>query len=161
MKVEYSFKLGKLTEEAAKETCTWKYESPYEVYSSWSWEEMIEKGEPMTNPLERDKNFLGLYDQNHQILGFAGFSYPKENTTRIGLGLKPDICGKGIGEYFVNLIINESKKRCSSGNIDLEVLTWNKRAYKVYRKCGFKTVETYIRKTPTGNSKFHRMEYKL
>lgn len=152
-------KLEVLTENDAKETSTWQYESPYDVYSSWSWEKMLEENEPMTIPDERSKNHLGLFDKENNLLGFVAFSYPEANVTRIGLGLKPNVCGKGLGEAFARLIIEEAKKRNPLSTIDLEVLTWNKRAFKVYQRSGFQLVETYTRKTPTGLGEFHRMVY--
>lgn len=152
-------KLEPLTEEGAKETCKWQYNPPYEVYSSWSWEKMLKENEPMTDSELREKDYLGLYDEEKNILGFVVFSNPKKGVTRLGLGLKPELCGIGLGERFVELIIEESKLRNPSNIIDLEVLSWNKRAYKVYENVGFKKVDTYKRQTPTGESEFNRMEY--
>ena len=37
-------KQTELTEEFAKQICTWCYEAPYDLYNLSSWEEMCEEG---------------------------------------------------------------------------------------------------------------------
>ncbi|MTI65358.1 MAG: GNAT family N-acetyltransferase [Firmicutes bacterium] len=152
-------KLGELSKENVKEICTWNYSAPYDVYNWPDWDEM-DKSEPSLDNKKRKKMFYSILDDK-DFIGFVELNYPKEGLTRIGLGLRPDYCSKGIGKEVVDLIINKLKSKHPENKIDLEVLTWNKRALKVYKRTGFKIVETYERKTPTGIGKFHRMEYKI
>lgn len=159
MIVRENLVLGQLSELDAKEISTWKYNSPYDVYNSCSWEKLVEFNNPITDSKLRQERYLGLFDISKSIVGIAVFNKPEDNITRIGLGLKPDICGRGLGEQFLKLIIQEAKRRNPENIIDLEVLTWNKRAIKVYEKSGFQIIETYVRKTPTGEGEFHKMKY--
>jgi len=154
-------RFGSLTEENVKEMCTWEYENLYDLYNLGSWDVLVkEADESIVDPIKRDENFLGFFDINDKLLGFVEFSYPKEGITRLGLGLNPESCGKSLGILFMGMIIDEVKKRNPENKIDLEVLTWNKRAFKVYQRSGFEIVETYERKTPSGIGEFHRMVYK-
>lgn len=160
MEQSINISLGSLSEENAKEICRWKYKPPYDVYNWWSWDKLIQLNEPITDPIKRQKDFLGVFTSDNKFIGFAVFSNPTKGVTRLGLGLKPNMCGKGLGKALMSLILEEVKKRYPDNKIDLEVLTWNKRAYKTYLESGFEVVETYERKTPTGKAEFHRMVYK-
>lgn len=148
--------LEKLTTENAKEICTWAYTSPYDVFNWPCWEETIKAGEALADEEKREKNFCGVFDENDDFCGFVEFILTS-NGIRLSLGLKPTLCGKGIGQKLMEIVIDEARKRTSSGEIDLEVLSWNERAFKTYLKSGFEVIDTYERKTPTGIATFHRM----
>ena len=60
------------------------------------------------------------------------------NKIFIGIGLKPEYCGKGNGNYFLVDSLKEIESRYPLKSIYLEVRSWNKRAIKVYEKVGFK-----------------------
>ena len=90
--------------------------------------------------------------------GFAQL-FPMEGVTRLGLGMRPDWCGLGMGKRFVQSIVAEARRRRPEDEIDLEVLAWNERAIRTYRNAGFQLTDTYERMTPTGKALFHCMVY--
>lgn len=154
----HNLHLSKLTENHAHEICSWKYTKPYHIYNFSSYEHALKENEEITDSDKRDKEFCGVFDDENNLCGFVHFN-KLDNFIRLGLGLKPELCGIGIGNELMKIVLEEAKKREPSCLIDLEVLTWNERAFKLYIKSGFETVETYERKTPTGKSEFHRMVY--
>ncbi|MNU08365.1 Acetyltransferase (GNAT) family protein [compost metagenome] len=64
-----------------------------------------------------------------------------------------------MGHLFMKAIVQAALARYPEREIDLEVLTWNQRAIRVYQKCGFTITDTYERRTPTGNKPFYCMVY--
>ncbi|MEC9488112.1 MAG: GNAT family protein [Halanaerobium sp.] len=153
--------LDEFTEELAREICSWRYAHPYDVYDWPSWEDLVAEEEDIVKDEVRKDEFRALFDREDNYCGFVHFDNIGESHIRIKLGLMPEMTGRGIGGHFLALITEEVKRRLPDGLVDLEVLTWNKRAIKVYERSGFKIVETYERKTPTGKAEFHRMELQL
>jgi ribosomal protein S18 acetylase RimI-like enzyme len=94
-----------------------------------------------------------------RLCGFAQL-FPLVGVTRLGLGLRPDLCGRGLGSAFSKLIAQEARTRRPANEIDLEVLVWNTRAIKAYERAGFHIADTYERGTPTGPDIFHCMVYR-
>lgn len=155
------FRVLPMTEEHAAEISTWQYDPPYNIYGWLPWDQMkaleIEFGDPQL----RSQQYVSIVSNQHEqlLVGFAQL-FPIEGVTRLGLGMRPSLCGKGYGLAFVSSIVNEARKRNPSHVIDLEVLTWNARAIRVYEKAGFVIDDTYERMTPEGTQLFHCMVYK-
>lgn len=147
-----------LTEEHGKEICTWAYLPPYSIYNWPSWEQLVKDEYEFADPLLRQNQYAAAVDEHHVLSGFVQF-FPIVGVTRLGLGLRPDLCSKGIGSLYVQLLVQEAKRRAPQNEIDLEVLTWNDRAIKTYHKAGFEITDTYKRMTPTGQAPFHCMVY--
>ncbi|GAK43329.1 hypothetical protein TCA2_5825 [Paenibacillus sp. TCA20] len=147
-----------MSEEHAAEICTWQYEPPYNIYGWLPWEQMkaleIEFGDPKL----RDTQYLSIVNDTGELYGFAQL-FPLAGVTRLGLGLRPDLCGQGLGAPFVSSIVQEAAARQPQNEIDLEVLTWNKRAIRTYEKAGFAIHDTYERLTPEGPKLFFCMVF--
>ena len=78
----------------------------------------------------------------------------------IGIGLKPSLCGKGIGGNVMKLLIGECNKRFPNYLVALEVRSFNKRAIRCYENIGFEINKKYTKVTLTGNAEFYLMDYK-
>ncbi|MBP1964050.1 GNAT family N-acetyltransferase [Paenibacillus aceris] len=142
------------------EVCTWKYPSPYELYNWPSWDIMLREQTEFADPHIRAQQYRAVVDEKGGLSGFVQF-FPMLGVTRLGLGLRPDLCGKGsgIGAQFVRLLTREAVRRAPGQEIDLEVLAWNKRAIRTYERAGFTITDTYVKWTPTGTAEFHCMVY--
>lgn len=77
----------------------------------------------------------------------------------IGLGLRPDLCGQGIGRDFVKLITEYTLNLYPDRSICMEVRTFNKRAVKCYEACGYKIVLQHYKETPRVSDEYFLMEY--
>lgn len=120
---------------------------------------MLSEQEEFADPKLREEQYRAVLDEEGVLWGFAQF-FPIVGVTRLGLGMRPDFCGLGYGIDFVRAIAAEAKRKAPSNEIDLEVLTWNIRAFRVYQKAGFVHTDTYDRMTPTGKASFYCMEWK-
>lgn len=148
-----------MTIDQAAEVCEWTYPTPYNIYGWLPFEQMQGLGIEFGDPDIRSQQYISIMDEQDRMWGFAQL-FPMEGVTRIGLGMRPDWCGLGMGKRFVKCIVDEAIRRQPSNEIDLEVLTWNKRAIRTYQQVGFQITDTYERMTKEGNAPFHCMVYK-
>lgn len=154
-----------MQEEQAREVCGWRYPAPYDVYNWSPWEELAARHEEFADPELRREQYAAVVDADKHLVGFAQWfplsGYDGGVILRLGLGLKPELCGqgRGLGEMFVRLLVEEAHRRSPGCQVDLEVLVWNDRAIRTYRNAGFAVTDTYVRGTPTGPAEFHCMVY--
>ena len=55
----------------------------------------------------------------------------------IGLGLRPALCGQGLGAGLCRMGLEFGRQRFGAERFRLSVAAFNKRAVKVYLRCGF------------------------
>ncbi len=151
-------KIGPLLPQHGQAICDWSYAPPYDLYRWPAWEDMQKDGIEFGDPVIRAAQYASVLDGDGALIGFAQF-FPMSGVTRLGLGLRPDLCGRGLGAGLAELIAKEAERRAPHDEIDLEVLSWNKRAIRAYEKAGFRITDTYARRTPTGYADFHCMVY--
>ncbi|ULO07472.1 GNAT family N-acetyltransferase [Paenibacillus sp. 19GGS1-52] len=142
----------------AKDICEWIYKPPYNIYGWMPWEQMQALNIEFGDPQLRQEQYVSVINDQEILCGFAQL-FPMEGVVRLGIGMRPDLCGHGLGHLFVGSIVEAALKRYPEREIDLEVLTWNQRAVLTYRKCGFTITDTYERRTPTGDKPFYCMVY--
>jgi ribosomal-protein-alanine N-acetyltransferase len=78
----------------------------------------------------------------------------------IGLAMRPDLTGKGLGLAFVEAGMAFARARYSPRRFTLDVALFNERARRVYERAGFKPVDTFTRHTRNGPVDFLAM-YRL
>ena len=146
-----------MNEEYARQITEWNYEVEYSDYNLPSYEECKNKKYGITRE-DRKDNYI-VYTINDEVVFYSNMKEMDNNKLYIGVGLKPEYCGKGLGNFFLNDSIIEMKKRYPERTLFLEVRSWNKRAIKSYEKLGFKITNTVISKDRLGNdTEFIEME---
>lgn len=129
-----------MSENFAKEILSWQYDIPYDFYNN----ELTD--ETMSEIL--NGTYVAIVDEDNQLVGYyctgissqvpAGKEYSAyiENMIDIGLGMKPNLTGKGNGESFFNWILQEIESTTRLP-LRLTVATFNNRAIKLYENAGF------------------------
>ncbi|WP_438348263.1 GNAT family N-acetyltransferase [Paenibacillus sp. FA6] len=140
----------------ARAISEWTYPTPYDIYGWMPWDQMEALGIEFGDPIIRKEQYASVTNAQGELCGFAQF-FPLEGVTRLGISMRPDLCGQGLGKVVVQSIVCEAVRRSPHDEIDLEVLTWNKRAIQVYLKAGFEITDTYERLTPDGMKPFFCM----
>lgn len=154
-----NLKVSSLSEDYARQLSNWQYNDIYSVYNYPSWDKMIENKWAITDKKKRFKQFMAVIDCSNNLCGYGRFvNY--NNFILLGLGLKPCLCGKNLGDLLVKLLVDECKKRYGDKDIILEVRSFNIRAIKCYLKNGFKKISFYKKNTLLGEEYFWRMKYK-
>ena len=148
-----------LTEAQARQICFWKYEGIYSIYNFPDWDTLNKQRWGITIEEKRKNEFTAVIDESNNLCGYIKFVENKDFVL-VGLGLKPSLCGQGLGNIIMELLKNECKKRYGNKRIALEVRSFNKRAIKCYERAGFKITDVYQKDTLIGSDEFIKMEHK-
>ncbi|QHE54395.1 GNAT family N-acetyltransferase [Pontibacillus sp. HMF3514] len=132
----------------------WHYEGEYAFYDISADEEDLEE---FLDPKQREDKSFSVY-KNGSVIGFFSFNQAEPNVVDIGLGLHPDLTGKGEGQLFLEQGIEYVKASFSPQKLTLSVATFNERAIKVYERVGFKKVQTFMQDTNGSTFEFVKME---
>lgn len=128
-----------MTDEHAIEILGWKYEKPYDFYNNvLSGEAIIDMTKDTYKAIVADDEVIGFYcvgedaqvPAGHQVMAY------KETCMDIGLGMRPDLTGKGLGTAFFQYILQDISK-VYKGKLRLTVADFNKRAIHLYEKFYF------------------------
>jgi len=122
----------------AKAISVWKYENEYAFYNN-------DEGD-----IEEfmDGTYYACTLENGELIGYfcfgKGAQIPtvEENvyddaSVDIGLGLRPDLCGKGMGLVFFSAGLEYAKAVLDITHFRLSVAAFNERAIKLYKNAGF------------------------
>jgi ribosomal-protein-alanine N-acetyltransferase len=153
-----TFRMTRLTEDYCQQICEWRYPAPFNIYNWPAWEQMMTHEMQFADQAIRESQFAAVIRSNDELIGYAQF-FPIVHVTRLGLGLRPDLCSQGLGVHFVQSVIHEAIRRTPHCEIDLEVHTWNVRAQKTYEKVGFIVADEYELTTVNGVERFYCMVY--
>ena len=134
-----------ITREDAAEICSWKYEGEYSVYNYSSFEVCQERGWDIADDDKRSRSYVAVYD-NGELYGFFNIMEGKD-CVELGVGTKPEMCGKHRGMEFMSLAVKTVKERHPGKKIILKVRPFNKRAIKCYESCGFTITGQYYEDT--------------
>ncbi len=138
----------------ARIIATWRYPDPYSFYDMESDRDDLEEFLDFQD-WDEDSNFAVLNVEG-ELVGFFTFTW-NDDTLILGLGLRPDMTGAGLGVLFVRTGLEYARVKFSPKELRLSVATFNKRAIRVYEKCGFKVSRTFMNSTNGGVYEFVEM----
>jgi RimJ/RimL family protein N-acetyltransferase len=135
----------------ARAVLEWHYEPPYDFYDMASdphdAAELFELPDPYRAVLEAG-----------DLIGFWYFM-PRADEVEVGLGLRPDLTGRGRGEAFSRAALEYAREQWSPRRFRLYVAAWNARAIRVYERLGFREVGRQTRSFElVGDHEFVEME---
>ncbi|CAG9623335.1 GNAT family N-acetyltransferase [Sutcliffiella rhizosphaerae] len=152
----YIFRM--MDDREAKQIANWQYEAPYSFYN---FKNDVEDLNELLDSSLRGNSYFSVYDQTEELIGFFCF-YQKENAIEIGLGLRPNYTGMGLGLEFLNAGLRFAISHFDSPEeIILAVATFNKRAIQLYERVGFIITGTEIIATNGAEYEFYRMSKKI
>lgn len=154
--------IRKMNFDEANKISKWIYQEPYSVYSNDGSDDCINEfleGEYFS-AIDQEDGLLGYYcfGESAQVSAGRQFGvYDDNSIIDIGLGMRPDLCGRGLGfdffSYGLEFAMSELNVRC----FRLTVADFNKRAIKLYEKIGFKKVNHFKRISEIGEMEFSIM----
>ena len=130
------------------ETLEWHYDPPYDFY------------DPADDPPLNPERFRVVCGEDGRVEAFWYFDHPAPGVVEIGIGLRPDLCGCGLGERFMRDELEYARGEWSPHTFRLYVASWNERAIRLYDRLGFREVgERHVRTFEKfGEHEFMRME---
>jgi [ribosomal protein S18]-alanine N-acetyltransferase len=142
------FTLKPITPRDARAISRWRYEGPYSVYD----------GDPTSvdSLLQPRLRYHSVFDESGDVVGYFCFGedaqvaagrqlgvYEREPALDVGLGMRPDLTGRGLGVEFVHAGLKFAREAYSPPAFRLTVATFNRRAIRVYEKAGFRLIKTF------------------
>jgi [ribosomal protein S18]-alanine N-acetyltransferase len=115
-----------------RELADWRYDPPYDFYNG--------DEDPVLNP----ERFFAARDESGELVGNYYFE-EKGDALEIGLGLRPDLTGRGLGLEFFQRGLAFGRRRYRPQRVILNVAAFNQRAIKVYERAGFRVTGRHVR----------------
>ena len=151
------YRFRQMEDEEAVEISGWHYEPPYDFYDATSDPDDLEE---LLDPKRRKDAYFSVFDRGGVLVGF--FQFEKEGkTVDVGLGMKPDLTGKGLGVGYLLAGLEFARRRFSPERFTLSVATFNERAILVYERAGFRRDTLYRHNTNGGRYLFLSMVKKV
>lgn len=129
----------KPTENDAKDIVTWKYEGIYSFYDN----DKTEGKKQWAANIHHEENTFVLYNEKNELIGNCCFDYD-ENQIMLGVQMRPDLTGKGMGTEIVKIILDFGREKFKFDEIRLYVAKFNKRAIRLYEKLKFEIIDEFI-----------------
>ncbi len=149
------YHIKKMSQDSAEAIAQqWQYPGEYAFYDMTADPEDYK--ELVTSEL-RQENYFEVLEKG-QLIGFFCIDLQEEQTCEFGLGLRPDLTGKGFGKVFLAEILQFIQEQYGIRNFKLAVATFNQRAIRLYEQTGFRSLEIYQQATNGGHYEFLRME---
>ena len=148
------FHFRPLTQAGAEAIAGWHYPEPFSFYD---WAEDPNDLAELLDPALRGEAYFAVEDAVRGLSGYFSFKPKEPESLGIGLGLRPDLTGQGLGAAFVCAGLEYARSRFAPTEFVLSVATFNKRAITVYERAGFTTARVYMHSTNGGEWEFVEM----
>jgi ribosomal-protein-alanine N-acetyltransferase len=148
-----SYRFRPMEASCARAIAGWHYEG---IYAFYDMEQDIEDLQELLDPHSWIERYYAVTDEGGDLVGF--FCLERErDTVVIGLGLRPDLTGRGQGQAFLEAGLEFAREIFGPAPFRLQVGTFNQRAIRVYRKAGFQDAGVFLHETNGGQYEFLRM----
>jgi len=139
-----------MTETHAYAIVAWHYDGPYTFY------DVDQDPDDVREFLDSEtwgKTMFAVVDEQGELVGF--FSCKQDGATvMIGVGLRPDLTGHGLGLAFIHAGLDFARQTFVPQHFRLSVALFNRRAIRVYEQAGFQPIKTVMVETNGGQHEF-------
>jgi ribosomal-protein-alanine N-acetyltransferase len=155
--VRVNFEFRKMSGEEARQIAGWRYDPPYDSYDAVSDPDDLAE---LLDARRRGEDYFSAFDKKGALVGFFQFERTGK-VVDVGLGLRPDLTGKGLGRAFLLAGLDFARRFYSPEAFRLSVATFNERTIKVYEGLDFVAGRTYPYDTSGGVEEFLEMEQRV
>jgi RimJ/RimL family protein N-acetyltransferase len=131
--------------DAAKVIAGWRYEGPYSLYD----------GDPEACEawLQPDDRVHAARDERGELIGFCsfgedgrvpGYAYA-DDALDVGLGMRPDLVGRGLGAGFTRAVLDFAQREYSPSALRVTIAAFNRRAQRLCLALGFRETARFLR----------------
>ena len=146
------FEIRPMTAADAEAIAAWRYPEPYSFYD---WVNDADDLAELLDPSEWGRRYFAA-DADGRLAGFFVFKVD-DRVAGIGLGLRPDLTGGGLGASVLETGMGFAATTFGAESYALTVAAFNLRAIMVYRRAGFQEVARYAHTTNGGVHEFVRL----
>ena len=134
-----------IDEPTARAIARWRYEPPYDIYN------LEDSAESIQYALDTQYNYHVMLNQDSELVGFCSFGEDGQvpggdysaKALDIGMGIRPDLTGRGHGRNFASAVLNFAQKTFHPTTFRVTIAAFNRRARRVWEKNGFKQIQTF------------------
>jgi RimJ/RimL family protein N-acetyltransferase len=134
-----NLKFTPIDEASALEILSWRYEAPYDIYN------LTETKDALAYALNPKNCFYVLKDDSEGVIGFCSFGLDGQvpggdytpDALDIGMGIRPDLTGRGHGQRFVSQVLDFARCEFNPDRFRVTIAAFNQRAQRVWSKVGF------------------------
>ncbi|MFC2053521.1 GNAT family N-acetyltransferase [Chloroflexota bacterium] len=140
---------NKMDESSARDILGWRYDPPYDVYNLAS-----DEAENVVKSMMDPQNaYFSITDEQGELVAYCCFGREGQvpggdyssDALDIGMGVRPDLTGRGLGQAFANRVLDFADTKFSSCVYRVTVAGFNERALRVWEKAGFQRVKIFQR----------------
>ena len=135
----------------------WHYEAPYDFYDI---KNDLEDYEEIISLEARGERYYQVLSEG-ELYGFFCLEQKGERSLELGLGMKPENCGKGQGAAFLQEILDFIMEIFAPQVISLSVADFNHRAQQLYLNMDFEVVRRIPQESNGDIHLFVEMEKKV
>ena len=143
------FTFQPMDEASARAISEWRYDAPYDIYNIAP--DDVEK--EMQLFLDPQNAYHTITDEHGDLVAYCCFGPDGQvpggdysaAALDIGLGVRPDLTGRGRGLTYVNAVLDFTRCTFPPTAFRVTVAEFNKRALRVWEKAGFRPVQTFQR----------------
>ena len=148
------FTIRPMTAADAHAVAAWRYPGEYSFYDASADPDDLAE---LLDPAQWGQRYFAADEiTQHELTGFLEVTLTGREA-EIGLGLRPDLTGRGAGESFVRTCLRFASAALGAQSYTLTVAAFNRRAITVYERAGFQEVECFEHFTNGGFHAFIRM----
>ena len=151
--------VARMNEGDALAVSRWRYGAPYSDYDM------------DCDPSELlGRSYHAVADANGEIVAYCCFgrdaqvpgghaagAYDDPGLLDLGLGLRPDLTGRGLGLPVLMAVMEYAARQFEAKSFRLSVAAWNDRAIRCYENAGFIRESTFRSPSPRGEWEFMLM----
>jgi ribosomal-protein-alanine N-acetyltransferase len=148
------FEIRPMTAADAQAVAAWRYPGEYSFYDADADPDDLAE---LLDPAEWGHRYFAADELGqHQLAGVLVVKLTG-HVAEIGLGLRPDLTGRGLGESFLRACLRFASAALGAQGFTLAVAAFNRRAITVYQRAGFQETERCEHATNGGLHPFIRM----
>jgi RimJ/RimL family protein N-acetyltransferase len=141
-------------EGSAREFLQWHYEPPYDIYNC----PPADLEEALQYNIDPKNNVYAAFNQDDELVAYCSYGQDaqvpggdySEEALDIGLMVKPELTGQGLGAAFAKEVIQNGISLYGPGKMRVTIAAFNKRAIRTWEKNGFQQTQTFKRKSRDG-----------
>jgi RimJ/RimL family protein N-acetyltransferase len=133
----------------AREFVNWQYEPPYDIYNC----PPEEIGDAVLYNIDPKNNVYAMFDETDTLVGYCSYGRDaqvpggnySEEALDIGLMIKPQLTGQGLGRAFAEEVIRNGVSKYEPKILRVTIAAFNQRAMRVWEKNGFQRTQDFKR----------------
>jgi [ribosomal protein S18]-alanine N-acetyltransferase len=142
-----------MSQREALVVAAWHYEPPYSFYD---WTADADDLAELLGKETREGKYFSAIGADGELVGWFAFSC-EGDCVEFGLGLRPDLTGRGLGLAYLEAGLAFAGQRFTPRRFRLSVAAFNERAIRVYERAGFTPLRTFDHATNGGIHRFLEM----